>query len=710
MKHSLSPPVHLKTHPLHPLLRLGLYLLMAVGSLIGTQGAYASDASITCEDVRDFTKTFIDSHLTHETFHEELSSRTLTNFIKSWDPAKNVFHAEDIDKFHKLYGKTLGQSIESADCLPILDIADSFMERYGDVHKQITEIIDTEHDFSLPETLIIDTDFLDFPADHKEQYDKWRKRIKYQHLQLLDTMSAGKVRERLKKRFELDHKRYLNFISTDIFVAFLKAFANSLDPHSAYLSPDDLEDFQIRFALSLEGIGVSIQSEYGLVRINQVIQGGAADKQGELKAGDKIIAVAQGENEFDNVIDLDLREVVRLIRGKRGTVVRLRILRIKSGVTVRKDISIVREKINLVDAQVQHHIYQIQDPITSKNYQIGVVIVPSFYSGQLGASKLKKGYRSVARDVEAAVKKIRSQDVDGLVLDFRNNNGGSLEEAIRMTGLFIPNGPVVQTKDKVIEVKQAKDNKIIYKGPLVVLVDLHSASASEIFAGAIKDHGRGLLVGDEHTFGKGTVQQHLPLGADKGAINTTTSKFYTPSGKSNQLIGITSHIAFPSLLKELEYGEKFRDNALEWDQIPPAKLLKLNYVTPKVLRKLKKLSDKRQKLTAQFLGLNHYIRRVRQTKIEGTPISLQRQPNEIKELEESSSEELSEESSQPQGYKAPLLHTDFILRETIFITADYAALIDNKPIANSYQIFPDQIPHNTSGCSLPLSLTASLGC
>ena len=713
--------------------RVGLTSLLMSGVMVGMGSpGYA----ITCNDVMEFSNTFIDSHLTHEKITPELMKLTLKNYIERWDPSKNYFLKADVEGFYNQYSDSLAELIAAADCSPIQQIADTFMQRLNETYQVINKLILAKHDFSVRETLMLDADYRDFSQTTVERTENWRKRIKYSYLQLLSTLSDKEARTRLAKRYELRLKDYNNYELGDVYVLFLKAFGAALDPHSDYFSADELKDFEISFQLSLEGIGVSISSLDGIVRINQVLPGGAADKQGELQIGDKILAVAQDSEEFVNVIDQNLNDVVKLIRGPRGTKVRLLVLRKESGQNLKKEITIIREKIDLVDLQVQHHRYRVFDPLQAKVHRIGVVIVPSFYSSQIGSRgrSNKKNRRSVAADVEVATEQLVAQGIDGLIVDLRNNGGGSLDEVVTMTGLFMPNGVVVQTKDKSIEVQSSRDFKVTYDGPMVVLVDMLSASASEIFAGALLAHNRALLVGDEHTFGKGTVQNQVLFATGKGALKVTASKFYSPAGYSTQKRGVPAQIVFPSLFKEYEIGEKFRETALPWDQIPPAKLLKLKRTTPEIITTLSQLSANRRRYDPQFLGLNKDILRVRENKVDGTPVSLRWKPD-LDRLQEESDQSADEElglsaQNQPVGFQPPKLSVDYRLKEALFIAADYAQLLSQgsskffkstnsfmsprsptspKSPTGHYQIFPQ--PEDIQGtCTLPISLGVSLGC
>ena len=676
-------------------------------SMIGvSQQVYA----ISCEEVTEYASTFIEHHLTHEKLTPELMELTLQNYIEGWDPSKTYFLKSDVEGLIQKYNQTLTDSILTSDCTSIKDVAQIFMKRLNETYVIIKKWINSEHDFSIRETLMLDADYRDFPATQKERQEIWRKRIKYQHLQLLNSSgeSTEKPRSRLLKRYELMIKDYNKYNLSDVYVHFLKALGSALDPHSKYLSEDELEEFRISFALSLEGIGVSISSVDGIVRINQILPGGAAFKQGELQAGDKILAVAQGENEFVDVIDEKISQVVKQIRGKRGTMVRLIILRKKSGQNLKKEIRIIREKINLTDAQVQHHHYRFRDPLKAKDYRVGVVVVPSFYSDRIGSRGRSDAKRSVTKDVESATQSLKKQGIDALVIDLRNNGGGGLDEAVSMSGLFMPNGAVVQTKDQDIEVQKSRDFKEIYDGPMVVLVDLLSASASEIFTAAMVDHNRALVVGGEHTFGKGTVQKHYVLGVGKGALNVTTSKFYSPAGQSTQKKGVASHIAFPSLYKELEIGERFRENALAWDQIPATKLFNLNRTNQNIITTLTQLSQIRRSQDPQFLGLKKDILRARENKVDGTPVSL-RYRADLKDTSSEAEDKAETQNESPQESKTPALSHDSYLRETLFIAADYTSLLSNQSAAGYYQIFPTA--HDSQDlCSSPLSLGLLIGC
>lgn len=682
----------------------------------GSKRVYALD----CGDVRELTKMYTKNHLTHKSFSADIARRTVNHLISSWDSTKSYFLESDIDRFYDTYGKNLGALIGKSDCSLAFDIADTYIKRFQEALESIYAIIDSDHDFSLPETMMIDLDFFEFARTIKEQQERWRKRIKYQHLQLIDELTDKEIQQRLKKRYALIKKRHDELELSDIYSQLMKAYANALDPHSAYISPADLESFQMNMRLSLEGIGITVSSEDGFTRVIQVLAGGAADKQGELKSGDKIIAVAQGNRKFVDVIDSDLSDVVQLIRGKRGTLVKLRILRKSGGEVMKKTVAIIREKIALKSQQVNEFTYEINDVLKERTIKIGVVVVPSFYTELLGGSSKKRtdSYKNVTHDVEIAVKNLMKEQVEGIVIDLRNNSGGSLDESVKMSGLFIPDALVVQTKNVTIEQSQARDGKLIYDGPLVVLVDLLSASASEIFAGAMKDHNRAIIVGGDHTFGKGTVQRHILLGEDKGAINVTISKFYTPNGQSTQLKGVSSHIAFPSLLEEYKIGEKFNEHPLEWDAIPSGKLLKLPYVNSTYITKLKDYSNLRRQENQDFIKLSKDIKRTRQNKKEGTPVSLQLTDDDLEQMSSQDDQDESQDS-EPNTFgevKASDLETDFYLRESIFIASDYAYLLRREVPSKGYQIMPKESADNNSltqfhdNCLIQHSVSTLIGC
>ena len=526
--------------------------------------------------------------------------------------------------------------------------------------------------------MVIDSDEISWANNAKEIKERWRKRVKFQHLQLKSSLEDKKVREKLKKRYELAKKRHNELDAEDIYGNFLNAFSNSLDPHSTYYSPSAVEEFRINTRLSLDGIGAVLRSEDGFTKILSLVKGGAAFKTGKVKVGDKIVAVAQGDGIPVDVIDMDLSEVVKKIRGKRGTVVKLSIVREEKKGNQKLIVPIVREKIQLEDRAAKGYTYDLSDPNSKKTAKVGVLSLPSFYMDFQGRSQGKANFKSSSRDLLKELEKLKKEKVDTIVVDLRSNGGGSLDEAINVAGLFLKKGPVVQIKADGTQsvVKEDNDPQIYYEGPLVVLTNLQSASASEIFAGAIKDHERGLIVGDHSTFGKGTVQNLNDISQQLGAIKVTISKFYTPSGSSTQLKGVESDIVIPSLFAEYKIGEKNYDFALPWEKIPESKMDKFGMVKP-FLKDLQKLSKLRIAADKDFQEVAKNIDEYRKSKKDRIQVSLKEEKDEDKKEDDEEEAKLADAEE-----AAPDLKDDLVLREAVLIAMDYNHLTKKEKTIN----------------------------
>jgi carboxyl-terminal processing protease len=446
------------------------------------------------------------------------------------------------------------------------------------------------------------------------------------------------------------------------------------------MSPSTLENFDIQMRLNLEGIGASLQSEDGYTKVNKLIPGGAAEKQGELKPGDKVVAVGQGpDGQMEDVVDMKLSDVVKLIRGKRGTVVRLEIMPANNG--PRKTISITRAKVELTDSEAQAKVFEEGHKPDGRPYRIGVIDLPSFYMDMNGARAGLPDFRSTTRDVRKLLEQFNADNVDALVLDLRRNGGGSLQEAINLTGLFIDEGPVVQVKDADGQVQPYQDVErgALWKGPMVVLISKFSASASEILAGAIQDYHRGLIIGDHSTHGKGTVQSLMELGPSlfrvpnapqMGALKITMQQFYRPHGESTQKRGVLADVELPALTSHLDVGESDLEYPVEFDQVPPQRFSVLGYVDPNVVGQLRNLSAQRVARSDDFKKVEKNVNRYLAMKerktvtVNEAKFMAERQESNADEEEEKRLEQMSDPSQ--NGIKR-----DFYLDEILRITVDY---------------------------------------
>lgn len=629
--------------------------------------------SLSCQEVRLLAVSFIRHHFSYTDFDDELSKRTVKTFIDAWDPSKLYFLKSDVDALNKKYLTKVDDQITAANCAVIDEVANIYSKRFFERIADIDGLLKLKHDFTVDEYMIIDSDEQSWASTKEELKDRWRKRIKFQYLQLKSTLDDAKIREKLSKRYDLAKKRHNELDAEDIYGVFLNAFSNSLDPHSSYYSPSSLEEFRIQTRLSLEGIGAVLRSEDGFTKIQSLVKGGAAFKTGKVKVGDKIVAVAQGDEPPVDVIDMDLSEVVKKIRGKRGTTVKLSLVREGKKGNEKLIVPIIREKIQLEDRAAKAYTYEFEDEKSKKKVKVGVLSLPSFYMDFQGRQQGKKDYKSSSRDLLKELDILKKEKVDTIVVDLRSNGGGSLDEAINVAGLFIEKGPVVQIKADGPQsyVQEDRDPSLPYDGPLVVLTNVQSASASEIFAGAIKDHQRGVIVGDPSTFGKGTVQNLNDISSKLGAIKVTISKFYTPSGSSTQLKGVESDIVIPSMSAEYKIGERNYDYALPWEKIEEAKLKKLGRVSPHVAA-LKDLSSKRISKDKDFQELLKEIKEYHDNKKDRIKVSLKEEKEEAKS--DDSEDEVIDASRKPD------LEKDLTLREALFIALDYKHMLNKEKI------------------------------
>ena len=559
--------------------------------------------------VRGIVEQFVSMHYSQKPLDNEMSSKIFNLYLNRLDPAHFYFLEDDVDKFRK-YELRVDDMLQRGDVNLALDIFERFKIRLSERLAMMEEFMGEDFDFSVDDNWILERKDQPYPHSTEDARKIWRTKIKFDLLTLkLGDTSLKDGKERLMKRVRGLWKDFSQYENDDVVSMFLNSMAAAYDPHSSYLAAQELKNFDISIKLSLEGIGAVLRWDDGYTVINSIVPGGAAARQGKLKTDDRIIAVAQGENAFESVIDMRLNNVVKLIRGKRGTKVGLQILRkTKKGFDTLK-IFIVRDKILLKDGEAQSSIFEQPAATENKNKQeplrIGVIKLPSFYVDFNDRRKNPKNFKSSSRDVKSHLKKFVVENVDGVILDLRNNGGGGLDEAINMAGLFIGLNPIVivrQSGGRRVTVHRSRE-RVAYKGPLVIMLNRYSASASEILAGAMHDYQRALLVGDTTTFGKGTVQNIFQLPEGYGALKVTIAQFYRVSGWSTQSRGVETSIILPSLNNVREIGESTLDNALPWRSID-----QVSY-RPKgsfksVLPALKQLSKKRMKDSKYFQNVD----------------------------------------------------------------------------------------------------------
>ena len=526
---------------------------------------------------------------------DDFSAVIYENFLSTLDPSKSYFLATDINRFDK-YRLSLDDALKSNNLIPPFTLFTTYRKRVSERVEYALQLIDRDFDFSKQEEFLIQREDANWPYTIEEQNDLWRKRIKNDVLSLrLAKKNDEDIKSTLAKRYKGVLKRSQQLDEDDIFQLYINSYATAIDPHTSYLSPRTFDNFEIRMSLSLEGIGALLRTDGDYTIVERIIPGGPADLGAELHSTDKIIGIAQQKDkEFTDVIGWRLEEVVELIRGPKDTVVRLQILPGSKGDGAAiEEISITRNKIKLEEQAAREDVIELQAGAIKQ--KVGIITIPTFYLDFNAFQSGEKDYRSTTKDVRKLLAEIKQQDIACLVLDLRSNGGGSLIEATKLAGLFIDEGPIVQVRDSSghIEIHRDKDDDIAYEGPMVVLVDRFSASASEIVASALQDYGRAIIVG-ETTFGKGSVQQLVDLNRfgrkptdNLGQLKATIAQYFRVNGESTQHRGVVPDIAFEATYDRTKQGERSLDNALPWSKIAPTYFGK-NQIPPYIVQDLTK--------------------------------------------------------------------------------------------------------------------------
>lgn len=545
-------------------------------------------------------------HYQKQTLNDALSAQLLDAYLKNLDPAKLFLLQSDIDNFAR-YRTTLDDTLHKGDIEPGFVIFRTYRERMSQRLEKLLANLPASvaaMDFSKDEYLDLNRDkTAAWPKSTAETDELWRLHLKSAVLSLrLTGKKQDEIVKLLDKRYRNQLNRTKQITSDDVFQIYMNALGELYDPHTNYFSPRTSENFNINMSLKLEGIGAVLQAEDEYTKVTRVIPASPADKQGELKAADRIVGVGEGKNgEIQDVVGWRLDDVVQLIRGSKGSTVRLEVIPAKAKSDAeRKTISIVRNEITLEEQSAQKRVLNFAQ--NGRNVKIGVITIPAFYIDFDAMRRGDPDYKSTTRDVQKLLSELMAEDINGVVIDLRENGGGSLQEANSLIGLFIDSGPTVQIRDASLSRAQAQGKPrsgSYYDGPLAVMVNRLSASASEIFAGAIQDYQRGLILGDQ-TFGKGTVQQLMEL--QYGELKLTQSKFYRISGDSTQHRGVLPDIAFPSLYDPKEVGESALEHAMPWDRISPMQH-KIYYDLQPVLPTLKNKHEQRVKTDPDFVFL-----------------------------------------------------------------------------------------------------------
>ena len=589
---------------------------------------------------------------------QTMSERVLKNYLQMLDYMHLYFTQDDVNEFMTRFAPTLASQIPSGDLSAPREIFTRFRQRVEERVAKNKALAEAPHDFKSNKTVEIDRKKAPWPASNEEADRLWADRIEAELLQeSLNEHPLNPPAKVVTKRYNQFLKNVDEQTDEEVIKTFLVALAQSYDPHSEYMSPSDMENFNIQMRLSLVGIGAVLRTDDGYAKIVEVVPGGPADKDGRLKPNDRIAAVAQGKGPFEDVVDMKLDKVVEKIRGAKGSQVRLQVIPANStDPSKRNVIEITREEVKLKESEAKGEVIDYKEP-NGKIEKFGWLTVPSFYAemdrhGEVDA-------KSTTKDVRKILDRMKKEGIEGLVIDLRRDGGGSLEEAINLTGLFVGAGPVVQAKDATGRVSVARDDEKepFYSGPVIVLVNRLSASASEIFAAALQDYGRAVIVGDERSFGKGTVQtlldvgKFMPLfhdqGAKAGSLKLTIQKFYRVSGGSTQHRGVLSDIVLPSTTDTPEIGESSLPNPLAYDEVDPQPVRHFTFTSP-LLDELKNRSSERVSKDPEFAYINEDMKRFRE-KISLNQLSL----NEKQRRDEMAKDKQMKKSRLAERKKTP---------------------------------------------------------
>ena len=563
--------------------------LIATAPVWALRPALRLDAPTSDGQITQLTAQLLEeAQFAHRRLDDPMAARFLDRYIDSLDPSHELFLQSDIAGFHRFVPQLAKATREMGDTHPARVIFDRYLQRSEERAAFVKNALATERfDFTGQDRYSFDRENAPRPIDTTEAHALWTQRLRAEVLQeKLGGKKPEDFAQTLTRRYERQVETMKRLDAGAVLEIYLEALAHVYDPHSDYMGREQLQSFNIVMNLSLAGIGATLQAADGFCKIRELVPGGPAALSGKLKDGDRIVAVNPPGKAPVDLIDMPLSQAVDLIRGPKGTDVTLTIIPAGASEDVRKTVTIQRDEIHLDEQKAKAQIVDFPDA-GGKTTRLGVIDLPAFYASETGHGE------SATADVAQLLRKLESENVQGVILDLRHNGGGSLEEAIKLTGLFIPSGAVVQTRDLAghIEVGKDEDGQTLYAGPLLVLTSRLSASASEIVSGALQDYGRAIIVGDSSTFGKGTVQTMLPLGpimqregitpaSDPGALKVTISKFYRPGGSSTQLKGVRADIVLPSFTDTPEISESGMKNPLEWDAVPPARYPRFDLVKP----------------------------------------------------------------------------------------------------------------------------------
>lgn len=625
------------------------------------------------------------NHYEKPQLNDSLSANMFERYLDALDYNRIYFSQTDVANF-SIYRYSFDDDMKVGNLTGCYEMYNAFKERFDERYAFVRQCLAQGFDFSANETFNADLHSQPWAKDRAELDDRWRKLLKNQALELkLAGKSDSAIAATIQNRYDAQKRNLDKYNSDDVFSIYVNAFCAAIDPHTDYLAPANAENFKIDMNLSLEGIGARLQTENEYTKVFEIVPGGPAHKSKQLHKDDKIVAVAQGDTgAFIDVVGWRIDDVVRLIRGPKGTVVRLSVIPASEGInSPPKIIRLVREKVNLEEQAAKKKVLSFKQ--NGHSYKIGVISIPNFYMNFEEYQRGNPNYRSTTRDVKKLIAELQQEKIDGLIIDLRNNGGGALPEAVGLTGLFIPSGPAVQVRnlDGSLEIMKDEDGVVFYDGALGIMVNRFSASASEIFAGAIQDYKRGVVIG-ERTFGKGTVQnltslnRYIPLKEPLGELKFTVAKFYRITGSSTQLRGVTPDIAFPSVYRDGEVGEDAEPNAMAWDEIDPVPFSRYGGVTPKLIAELQKkhearmktdeafrdyvkdIEELRQRRANKLISLNEAVRKAERDELEKRRLAKQKKPD------------VTPKAELPDGEDdlAPQSSNDAALNEAARIVAD----------------------------------------
>lgn len=625
--------------------------------------------------VNGVRELIVREHILHPQIDDKMSERGFDLFLRGIDPLKMYFLQADIDEFLP-YRNRLDDLLKVNNVKFGYEVYKRYLFRLDQFMPYVHEQIDAKHEFTVKESIIADAKEIGWAQNEAELKDRIRKTIKLNILSLkADNKTEEEIRDTLHKRYRTLYKARTQMDIDELLEIYLSSLTRSLDPHTTYMSPREQDEFGVHLKLEFTGIGATLRPEDGQTIVENIVTAGAADKDGRLKAGDHIVGVQQDDGSpVVDTVDMKLQDVVDQIRGPKGTKVKLHVKPQGTGSTVVYEIT--RDLIKLEDAAARGEIIEHGSKPDGSKYKIGYINLPSFYLDMDAARRNSRDYRSTRRDLARIVGEFKQNGVDAIILDLSKNGGGSLSEAIAVTGLFIERGPVVQVKsDRAIDTLNDDDPSILWNGPLVVKNSQLSASASEIFAGAIQDYNRGLIVGDPKSHGKGTVQQLMDVaerfGLSKalGGMKLTIQQFYLPSGRSTQLDGVASDVIVPSITAKLKLSESDLDYPIPADKIPAQPHKNYRMVDPAMKVALQEKSNERIATNPEFEKLLARIDSYMKQR-DDKEISLNEEEY-MARRKELDAEKVEEEQFNDDSSKDKIFNRNFYNEEILNITLDY---------------------------------------